>query len=79
MKSKPLTHSLELHIWIAENGDTKARALLCKEALMNTSTLCRILKGNMPRFETRYRIYKITGIKLNEEDNFPEMKAQSAS
>lgn len=73
------TNSIALHIWIAENGDSKAREEICKEAMITTATLCRIIKGHMPRFEIRYRIYKTTGIKLNEEDQFPELQKRDAS
>jgi predicted transcriptional regulator len=78
MKATNKTNSTALHIWIAENGDHAARELICKEAVITTSTLCRILKGAMPRFENRYRIYKLTGIKLNDDDQFPEQR-QNAS
>ena len=67
------TNSTALHIWIAENGDHKARELVCKEALITSATLCRVLKGHMPKFEIRYRVYKLTGIKLSDEDDFPEL------
>lgn len=68
-----LSNSTELHIWIAENGDNQARLLICKEAQITAATLCRIIKGHMPRFEIRYRIYKATGIKLDGDDKFPEL------
>ena len=68
-----------LHIWIAENGDSKARELICREVHMTTATLCRILKGHKPRFEIRYRIYKLTGIKLSDDDDFPAIQAIDAS
>ena len=78
MNTKLKTNSVALHIWIAENGDCHARELVCKSALMTNATLCRILKGHMPRFEIRYRIYKLTGIKLNEEDDFPALKMNAS-
>lgn len=77
MKQK-LNNSTALYIWIAENGDTAAREIIKREAKLCSATLSRILNGHMPRFETRYRIYKLTGIKLNEEDNFPEIKMNAS-
>lgn len=73
------TNSTALHIWIAENGDRAAKEQICKEAKVNLSTLSRILGGHMPRFEIRYRIYKLTGIKLNDGDDFPPLQAMNAS
>ena len=63
---------LALYIWVAENGDHKAREIICESAHITTTTLHRILKGHTPKFEIRYRIYKLTGIKLCEDDDFPE-------
>lgn len=76
MKTK--TNSISLHIWIAENGDAKAREALCKEVQMTSATLCRILKGHMPKFEIRYRIYKATGIKLDQKDDFPVLRENAS-
>lgn len=76
MKTKPTkTNAMALHIWIAENGDQEARKVILTKAKFCNATLSRILGGHMPRFEIRYRIFRATGIKLNEEDNFPELKA----
>jgi transcriptional regulator with XRE-family HTH domain len=73
------TNILPLVIWLAENGDSKARTKLCHEAGLSASTLSNILnRGRMPKFSIRYRIYKLTGIKLNDLDEFPEQK-QNAS
>lgn len=73
------TNSTALHIWIAENGDVAAKEAICKAAQITQSTLSRVLsKGRMPRFEARYRIFKLTGIKLCDSDEFPEQK-QNAS
>lgn len=77
MSTKQKTNSIALHIWIAENGDHEAREKVCEAAHMTTATLCRILKGHMPRFEIRYRIFKLTGIKLCEDDDFPERQEAS--
>ena len=77
MDNKSKTNSTALHILIAENGDNKARELICDSAHMTTATLCRILKGHMPKFEIRWRVYKLTGVKLCEEDDFPERQEAS--
>ena len=78
MNKKP-TNSTALYIWIAENGDTVARDKIKAEAKLCSATLSRILGGHNPRFETRYRIYKLTGIKLLEDDDFPELSKMNAS
>lgn len=71
---------LPLIFWLAENGDSKARAKLCHEAELSPSTLNSILnKGHMPKLSIRYRIFKLTGIKLNDEDQFPELQKMNAS
>lgn len=62
-----------LQIWIAENGETQAKDLICKEAGITRTTLSRILNGSTTRFGVRYRIYKLTGIKLSNEDDFPPL------
>jgi hypothetical protein len=80
MKSKPTkTNSMALHIWIAENGDQEARKFILSQAKFCNATLSRILGGHMPRFEIRYRIFKATGVKLNEEDQFPDLAKCNAS
>ena len=66
---------MALHIWIAENGDQEARKVILNNAKFCNATLSRILGGHMPRLEIRYRIYKLTGIKLNEDDAFPERQS----
>jgi len=73
------TNSNALYIWIAENGDTKARQLIKQECKLCSATLSRILGGHVPRFETRYRIYKLTGVKLSGEDDFPDLSKVQAS
>lgn len=77
MKTK--INSTHLHIWIAENGDDKARKQICEFAKITSATLCRILKGRMPKFEIRYRIFKLTGVSLNDLDQFPDIVKQQAS
>lgn len=72
-------NTTSLFVHIAENGDREEKERICKLASVSETTLNKILRGHMPRPCVRYRIYKVTGIKLNEEDNFPEVKAQSAS
>lgn len=79
MNMKQKTNSTLLHIWIAENGDHKAREVVCSEAGMTTATLSRILRGHMPKFEIRYRIYKLTGVKLNDADEYPDPAKVQAS
>lgn len=76
MKNK--TNSLYLHIWIAENGDQEARKKICDSVKISSAYLCKILKGKEPKFEIRYRIYKLTGIKLNDSDDFPEIKLNAS-
>jgi hypothetical protein len=71
--------NIALHIYIAENGGHEARVNICKEAKISLSTLKSVLDGHIPRFEARYRIYKLTGIKLCAEDDFPELPRQNAS
>ena len=68
-----------LYIYIAENGDHAARVKICEEAKISQTTLKTILKGHIPRFELRYRVYKATGIKLCADDDFPELHRQDAS
>lgn len=64
-------NALALHIWIAENGGLAAKAKIYKDAQINQSTLSRILSnGHIPKFEARHRIYKLTGIKLSDEDDY---------
>jgi predicted transcriptional regulator len=75
---KKLSTNIALYVHIAENGGSKEKERIRKAANISTATLCKILKGHMPLFETRYQIYKLTGIKLNELDEFPEQK-QNAS
>lgn len=78
MKAK--SNSTGLHIWIAENGGNAARKLICDSAEIHDRTLWRILHGDMPRFVTRYRIFKLTNVKLSDEDEFPDiMSRQDAS
>lgn len=77
MKTKN-NHTL-LFIHIAENGDRKEKDRICQAAKISMSTLAKILKGHTPKPEIRYRIYKITGIKLDENDDFPEFVKQNAS
>jgi len=72
MNNANKTNSIALHIWIAENGDHMARNAISRNAHITNATLCRILKGHMPRFEIRYRIFRLTGISLNSEDEFPQ-------
>lgn len=62
-----------LRIWIAENGDKDARDRICNEAKLCRATLSRIVGGHKPKFEIRYRIYKLTGVKLDESDDFPSL------
>jgi len=61
---------MKLKIWIAENGDRKAKALLCELVGIHRITLYHILNGQNPHFENRYRIFKLTGVKINDEDDF---------
>jgi hypothetical protein len=75
MKTNININSTMLHIWIAEHGDDQARKHLCETVNITSATLCRILKGHVPKFEIRYRIYKETGIKLSGSDLFPEKEA----
>jgi transcriptional regulator with XRE-family HTH domain len=77
MKTKH-THTL-LFIHIAENGDRKEKERICSEAKISMSTLAKILRGHMPRPEIRYRIFKLTGIKLDESDDFPDLQKLNAS
>lgn len=79
MKKLVKTNSTALHIWITENGGPAARKLICDKAGINISTLSRILAGHMPKFEARYLIYKLTSIKLRDEDDFPELIAKSSA
>ena len=79
MNNKTKTNSISLYVWVAENGDQLARKEICAYANITSATLCRILKGHMPKFEIRYRIYKLTGIKLLESDDFPELSKMNAS
>lgn len=72
-------NAITLHIHIAENGDRAEKERICKAALLSETTLNKILRGHMPRFEVRYRIFKATGIKLNEQDEFPDIQKQNAS
>lgn len=77
MKTKN-NHTL-LFIHIAENGDRREKDRICQDAKISMSTLAKILKGHTPKPEIRYRIYKTTGIKLDDDDNFPEALKQDAS
>lgn len=70
MKTNQNINFTLLYIWIAENGDDKARKEICETVKITSVTLCRILKGKMPKFEVRYRIFKLTGVSLNEADGF---------
>lgn len=73
------TNALALHVHIAENGDHKEKERIIQVAAISETTLNKILRGgHVPRFGIRYRIYKATGIKLLEEDEFPDLK-QNAS
>jgi hypothetical protein len=76
---KQQTNSFSLLVWIAEHGDREARKLICETAKIHDKTLWRILQGDMPRIMTRYHIYKLTGIKLNDQDEFPELQKMNAS
>ena len=68
----------KLRIWIAENGDQEAREAIYKAGPISQGSLSRVLKkGQIPRWEVRYRIYKLTGIKLCEDDEFPERQEAS--
>ena len=77
MKTKPKTNSMALCIWVAEHGDSKARAIIKKEACVCEATISKILNGHMPRPGIRYRIYKLTGVKLCGDDDFPERQEAS--
>lgn len=67
-----------LHIWLTENGNS-SRELLCKNVGISLATLQRILSGSTkPRFSTRYKIYKLTGVSLCDEDNFHLIKDQAS-
>jgi hypothetical protein len=80
MKPKQKTNSMALHIWIAENGGPCAREAIYKNTPISQSILSRVLtNGHLPKFEARYMLYKLTGIKLSDEDHFPELQRQDAS
>jgi transcriptional regulator with XRE-family HTH domain len=67
MKTKNKVNSILLKIWIAENGDSKARNRLCLEADVSPSTLNKVLNhGHVPSFGSAYRLCKFTGITINE-------------
>ena len=68
----------KLRVWIAENGDQKAREAIYKAGPISQATLSRVLtKGQVPRWEVRYRIYKLTGIKISDGDEFPERETEA--
>ncbi len=71
-----------LNIWIAENGGSSAKELICKESGLTLSSLNRILghkSQSKPRFKTRYFIWKITGVSIYELDDFLAGQNKQAS
>lgn len=71
-------NAITLHIHIAENGDRAEKERICKAALISETTLNKILRGHKPRFEVRYRIFKATGIKLDQKDDFPVLRENAS-
>lgn len=77
MKTSKKTNFNLLYFWIAENGGSEAKKRICKEARISLNTLYRILEGSPSKPDTRYLIHKLTGVKLCDEDDFPERQEAS--
>ena len=77
METIPTVNIRLLEIWLAENGDSRARLQLCTEANLSLSTLNKILKGYVPRFNIRHRICK--AMQVSESDLFPGAQVANAS
>lgn len=72
-------NATKLNIHIAENGKRAEKKRICQIGGLSESTLNKALRGHMPDFSARYGIYKATGIKLSDEDDFPPLQAMNAS
>lgn len=79
MSTTKTFNATQLHIHIAENGKRAEKKRICKAGGFSETTLNKVLRGHMPDFATRYGIYKATGIKLSEMDNFPPIQSLNAS
>jgi len=65
------TNIAKLNIHIAENGRGLEKKRICEVGGIAPSTLNKTLTGkNAPTYPVRYGIFKATGIKLCEEDDF---------
>lgn len=68
------TYLTKLKIYIAENGKRLAKKKICEKGGFSEATLNKNLReGHFPDFAVRLGIYKATGIKLYETDDFPPL------
>lgn len=72
MSSNNKINATHLNIHIAENGKRTEKKRICKLGGFSETTLNNVLRGHKPDFAVRYGIFKATGIKLSEEDDFPQ-------
>lgn len=71
-------NTMYLHVHIMENGNRSEKLRICKLGGFSEATLNKALRGDtIPDKPVRYGIYKATGIKLCEDDDFPERQEAS--
>lgn len=74
MSNNTKINTAPLHVYIMENGNRSEKLRICKVGGLSEATLNKLLRGDhIPEKPVRYGIYKATGIKLMDEDDFPDL------